>query len=292
MKYSIRTLRMLVRARRKCRWLKLHWLWSATGILIFAGIIVLISSQNLEHAAQTGDYLSGFAGSLAFLWIIASFQQQGKELKLQRQELSLQREALKLQTLELKNMGTYAALEQVAAIIQSAKEALKDSKAKITNPFDLTTLYMIDPSWKVMFKSTNPQTVFDAWTRWQTIESAARQFLASLCSAGKLYLQNTGSFNIDYNRKDEKFFYIYYPQLSKIPHLADYAGLGNSIANFSFMTEPGLKSIQLAGLTAVRLYLADDVIKEEGFQKLIDYHKEKNKKLPKITESYLTMGST
>lgn len=41
------------------------------------------------EAAQTGDFIAGFAGSLAFIWLVAGFHLQRKELKEQREEFQV-----------------------------------------------------------------------------------------------------------------------------------------------------------------------------------------------------------
>jgi hypothetical protein len=66
-----------------------HWFEFVTLIILaFAGAILLFT-KNLEQASQIGELISGFAAALAFLWLIASFQFQSREIASQREELKI-----------------------------------------------------------------------------------------------------------------------------------------------------------------------------------------------------------
>ena len=243
MKYTYK--RKLVYIRKLLRVYKDQWLkFTTIGIFIIA-FLVLALSDKISDAAQFGDYLAGFAGSLAFLWLVASFSQQGKELALQRRELSLQRKALELQTNELRNMGEFAALEQVNHIIESALKKLKDGPEATNNPSKLIMACMPSEEWKIIIESTNPKEVFDAYKAYGDKTGPVHQFIASTASAARLYLKATGNIHVDYTLPDIKFLYINKPWIEKIPHISEYSGTIFPVVESVFLIEPGMKSMDL-----------------------------------------------
>lgn len=103
---------------------KENWHLITTVALFFVFIVVFLFFT-LADAYHIGSYISGFASSLAFIWLIASYQQQSKELQLQRSELVLQRQSLDNQSKELDQLGKYAALEQMARMIDFFEKSLE-----------------------------------------------------------------------------------------------------------------------------------------------------------------------
>jgi len=89
--------------------------------------------------ADVGQFVSGIAGALAFLWIILAYRQQSRQLELQRRELQLQRRelimsraALQLQAQELKN-SVEQQRELVSVTRQQVEaelEALREQRGK------------------------------------------------------------------------------------------------------------------------------------------------------------------
>lgn len=61
------------------------------GFAIFVGLNGQPFFSPLLSPNEVGDFLAGFAGALAFVWIIAAIFMQHEELKLQRKELALTR---------------------------------------------------------------------------------------------------------------------------------------------------------------------------------------------------------
>lgn len=53
-----------------------------------------------EKIADVGQLISGIAGAIAFIWLVAAFLQQGSQLAMQREELKLTRRELALQRQE------------------------------------------------------------------------------------------------------------------------------------------------------------------------------------------------
>ncbi len=114
---------------------------------------------------ELGDTLAGFAGALAFVWIIITVWIQGHELREQRKELELTRSELKLareaQEKQLEVMQMQADIfedEKIARNEDRARRELDESLNRIgTQIFDLTL-------WPLKWKYANERTygsVFD-----------------------------------------------------------------------------------------------------------------------------------
>ena len=72
------------------------WGWACTAVVFIVAIIVGVCAKpnntiwpisNLS-ANEWGEFISGVAGSLAFIWLIVTVRIQANELELQRQELA------------------------------------------------------------------------------------------------------------------------------------------------------------------------------------------------------------
>lgn len=72
-------------------------IWFLTVVIIIFAVVIPVFYKDLSIIANLGSYFSGVTSALAFIWLIAGFLQQSKELKLQREELTLQRRSLELQ---------------------------------------------------------------------------------------------------------------------------------------------------------------------------------------------------
>lgn len=104
-----------------------RWPWILTGAVTVGVVGVGVYVRTLSDLNHIGGILAGYASAVAFIWLIAAYVQQGYELKLQREELSLQRQALEHQRVELKKMGKYAALQQVAQILHQFEQSLSNN---------------------------------------------------------------------------------------------------------------------------------------------------------------------
>jgi hypothetical protein len=282
MKYSNK--RRLVSIRRVFRASKSHWLILTTIAIIASAFLVFVLSKKISDAAMFGDFLAGFVGSLAFLWLVASFRQQGTELALQRDELSLQRRALELQTKELRNMGEFAALEQVNHIIESTLKKLSDGPEGTNKPSKLLMSCMPSEEWKILLESTDPKEVVDAYKEYLEKTGPAHQFVASIASASRLYLKATGNTYVDFSLPDIKFLYINKSWIEKIPHISAYSNFIFPVAESLTLIEPGIKSMNLAGFIAMQKLFSTNIMKEDGIKELIEYHKNNNKELPAIAK--------
>ena len=95
------------------------WGWVLTGgVLLFGGVLGFIPTCDSAGDCQSkfaafwsappneiGDTLAGFAGALAFIWIIVTVMLQSKELKAQREELRLTRSEMEEQRKATQDMA-------------------------------------------------------------------------------------------------------------------------------------------------------------------------------------------
>ncbi|WP_036552024.1 hypothetical protein [Neptunomonas japonica] len=89
---------------------------------IFTITVIQSVSLTSGHVSTIGDFISGIAGALAFLWLVHGYRMQRVELQLQRKELELQRHALNNQVTELKQMSKFASYEQINNLLIDAKK--------------------------------------------------------------------------------------------------------------------------------------------------------------------------
>ncbi len=76
--------------------------------------------------ADMGQFISGVAGALAFLWLVLAYRQQNHQLEMQQQELKLQRRELALQRAETKRLADEAQA-QVEVLKQTRAGAARDA---------------------------------------------------------------------------------------------------------------------------------------------------------------------
>ena len=233
--------------------LKESWAWLLTGVVVVAAVAGFFFLPDMSMRSQFGDYLSGFAGAVAFIWLIAAYLQQGNELRLQREELSLQRQSLDLQREELKKMSKYAAMEQVAHLLDQFDRSLHEnpnSPVKTANDFPVAFMTGMQ-LWKTITESPNPNEVFKAYTEWMKIEGPAKEFLARLVTATELYCEASGKNILPQGNSPAERIYFGHQALLDIPYIRHYIGAASTLATAVLSTEPGLDRIQLAGLCAM-----------------------------------------
>jgi hypothetical protein len=260
-----------------------QFLWLATIIIVVAAAIVYWLSPTAEVAGQSGDFVAGFSAALAFLWLIAGFRLQSKEIKLQRKELRLQRKALQNQAKELKNAAKFASLNQIASLLAKFDERISSSGVEISHASGLINAWTTGMShWKQMFESHDIELVHRRYLDWMKIEGVTRSYLSTIATAMKLYIEHHSTMQFDPNKPDEEFILIYQPLVSKAPYLSEHFGTAYMMANFVFMYAPGLKVIQLAGLTASSKLLGASIFKQDALKKIKEEVLASNCTLPAV----------
>ena len=240
-----------------------------TGAVLAAAIAVFALAPDMTTRSQLGDYLSGFANAIAFIWLIAAYMQQGRELGLQRQEIALQRQSLNLQRDELKKMGKYAGLAQVAHLLEQFDQSLKvDPNAPAKSASELPIAFMNGIGlWKTLTESEDPNAVLDAYIKWMKIYAPCVEFVARVASAVDLYCEAAGEVAIFPGAQPADRIFFGFEQIRAIPHISNYAGSAYAIASNMVLIAPGLDRIQLAGLEAAEKIMPG-VAKAEALQEL------------------------
>ncbi len=88
-----------------------------------------------ERVADIGQFVSGLAGAIAFIWIVAAYLQQSSQLRMQRQELMMQRRELELQRGETKRLADEANA-QVAVLKQTSTTARADAFTRMLELYE------------------------------------------------------------------------------------------------------------------------------------------------------------
>jgi len=227
-------------------------LYIITGIVILMAILVQFNCT-IEKSAQIGDWLAGFAGTLAFLWLIAGFQQQKKQLVIQSEELKLQREAIQLQAKELKGIGKFSALEQVRKIVENAVNDIEGSDSPIKKINEIVSFLMNKDfvnNLDIFFDSKDRTLIFEKYQVWAVQEAELRKFIARISTALKIYLEQSLDEDIEYNIDDLSFLKKNIHHIKSIPYLNELDGIMQGFVMLFVSSEPMLKKIQLAGLSA------------------------------------------
>jgi hypothetical protein len=213
---------------------------------------VLVVAPNLETLSQIGGFLSGFAGTLAFIWLVAAYLMQGQELRLQRQELAMQRQAMEQQRNEWKKMGKYAALEQVARILDQYDQSLsRGSVEGIRSVNDLSTAFMNGMKlWNTITEHQDPNTVFEAYTNWMQIDGACEEFLNRFVSAVEMYEGATDTAVLPAAGSSIQRLDFAPDVLMNIPIIRHYSGTAKLLATNLFLCEPGRDLLRLKGFEA------------------------------------------
>lgn len=123
-------------------------------VVAVTGLNVLVLRENplAVKLQDFGQWLSGVASALAFIWLIVSYFQQGEELELQRQELAATREQLALQKAEMARLADEAARQakSVEATEQHARGDTFMRLSELAQAIEATLLRSLDAS---LFKS-------------------------------------------------------------------------------------------------------------------------------------------
>lgn len=250
-------------------WKTVPWILSALLVTAVSAMLFLLDDPNELGAA--GSVLGGAASALAFIWLVAAYLIQSKELSLQRHELSLQRQAIELQQEELSRISKYSALAQISHLLEQFDSSVRDNANVPANSVNemhgvlMTTMQ----SWKTIMESSNVQAKFDAYTKWQATEIVCHNFLDRLLSAVRIYEEASGVKLIADESSSEKAIYYGYNDFRTIPFVQHYADVARGIAETLMFTEPGRDRVKLAGLQATD-ELMPNVVRPEAIKELED----------------------
>jgi hypothetical protein len=247
------------------------WPWLLTAVAIIVGILSFFLAD-MQGRSQLGEFLAGFASVIAFIWLIAAYLQQGQELIMQREELALQRNTLDLQREELKKMGKYAALQQIAHVFEKYEQQLQQLSNKGD---DIPHIIAELPSaftkgmvlWKTILESTNDKDIYDAYIKWAGIESVCIGFLDQMVTAIELYEEAIDTIIIPRQGNSAIRLYSSPNSLRNIPFIRNYIGISEMLSSQIVLMEPGLDKIKLKSLEALNKLLPG-VVKEKALSEL------------------------
>jgi len=259
-------------------------------VLILAVAFIVYISKDIEKAAQIGDFLAGFAGALAFLWLIESFRQQQYEIKMQKEEIKMQRKALELQAEELKNANKIATYNHIQQLSTESIFELYNANIGIKTHSELFNIFFKDLSkYKIIFsESEDKEEIVKAWMEWWNIEQSVNIFVSKIAFALKLYIeyktnvQTTSKMNIDYIE-------AHLEEMKEIPYLEQFYGTFKNLIIPMKVSIPYLNLFRLSGTLALMID-QDDTLKEEmnkqTFKELLKSLDDNNIEYPNIYSIY------
>jgi hypothetical protein len=228
------------------------WPWILSGIIIIVVIISALLADTLEHLDQIGGFISGIAGALAFIWLVAAYLLQSQELRLQRNELALQRASLDAQREEIKKMGKYAALEQISKMLEQFESSLANNTSNFPkSSFALPQAFIEDMKfWKDILESSDMNYANELHIKWMAIITPCKAFLDRVVLVVTLYEEATGESLLLHSGTPAEQIYFSKGVLRNIPFLNQYIGTAELLSTYLFKYEPGLDKIELAGFSA------------------------------------------
>ncbi|UMA65399.1 hypothetical protein LVO79_02740 [Roseivivax marinus] len=270
------------KVRQKATHFIQNWNWYLSGLLAVLALFFYTFLPDIESKAQHGDFVAGFASALAFIWLIASFNQQKAELGLQRNELAMQRAAIEEQSKAMAVSAEYDLLSGCMLEIDNFQRELEKTPNTV-NSINEISIALTDgvKYWKTILESTDPEVISEAYMKWTPIEISAHSFTKAYVSACNRYFDFK---QLDVTASDDPIAYVIQNESSirKIPQIGNYAGMAYVIANFLSTTEPGLKKISLAGSCALSLSSNNAMFETEYINGLIKYIKDRDGDFPKI----------
>ena len=250
--------------------LRTNWPWVLTVAILAAGVAAYALIPEPVNRGVFGDFVSGFVGALAFVWLIAAHLQQGTELRLQREELALQRAALNQQKEEFKGIHKSATLDQVYRVLEQFDASVRGNSAlKIAGANDLGSAFVgTMPLWKTIIDSDKPQAVFEAYSKWLPIHGLCVEFLERVVSAIELYDEAVGKSHLPGGPTTASRIYSAGAEaLTAIPYVRHYAVGAYMVSTNLVLMEPGINRLLLAGLEATDK-LTPGAIKADGLADL------------------------
>ncbi len=214
---SFRNRRYIVQALKQ---ISSHWLGYATASILLAALLVVVISDDPN---EVGDFVAGFAGALAFLWLIASFRMQGSELMMQREELALQRKAIQLQTKELKEVTRLSVLENVRIMLEDAKSLLSEKNDINSLSFqlgiELFSEFGTQESLRLNEMAKKPEELLASHCDFFETFNLSRNYVSKVSAIVSFYLTYAGV-RVEKEKSAEKIVIEYAGAVSSVPYLA------------------------------------------------------------------------
>jgi hypothetical protein len=250
-------------------WITKHLPTLLTWAVLILAVVLAGNAESLEKLNQIGGFVAGFSGALAFIWLVAAYRLQSQELGLQREELALQRASLDAQREELRKMGKYAAMEQIAKILNQFEDSIAKSADGMPKTVGELPVAIANGMihWKTIFESADKQLVHDLHMQWQKTLAPCQEFLARVASAVELYEEAAGKVLLPPGKSPASRIYFSIESIRDIPFVRNYAGIAQMVATELFLLEPGLDAIALRGFEATDSIMPG-IVKAEALEEL------------------------
>lgn len=180
-------------------------------------------------------------------------------------------------------MSKYSSLDQISGMLDVFNSSLHYKGLEKVNTIDDLTIAFVQgiEEWKKILESSNPHQIYDAYIRWMKVYAVCAQFISIVANAINLYAES-GDISVVKYKTNEAFIKYNCLKISQIPHVQQYIGTANSLAEFMVNLEPGIKRINLAGLEATEKIMPNVVDK-----KMLDALRKEIEELDKRTENKL-----
>ncbi|MBL4898976.1 MAG: hypothetical protein JKX76_04910 [Colwellia sp.] len=171
-------------------------------IIFFALSLAINKGFNELSLNEVGDFFAGFAGVIAFLWIIVTVLLQNRDLNLQYQEIKGLKVASENQARSLLSAEVFKALEYVNQQFSQKSKYIKDRRECVDQEIrDFMLKYPSDRSPEIIFKAK--LDISEVW--------------------GYFIKQDVRKLYIDIEDIKEEFEYVAYLKLQTIIYQMDLA---------------------------------------------------------------------
>lgn len=248
---------------------RVSWEWCATLAVISLSVSLFLRITELSRLAEIGEFISGFASILAFMWLVIGLRSQASDLRLQREELALQRIAMERLAAESTNATKINSLTQIETLLERAVKKFQREFPEWGQPKDVLDSWMLGmKNWKSILESTNAEQVSSLFSEWIKIDGAARFYLASIAIAMKLFMEHHLRIEFDQSVSDEVLVSSNWEACNSAPIIAEHIGVAQAIAKLFQQNSNATRSIQYAGVVALAKIAGYDLNEDGKFAEL------------------------
>ena len=210
-----------------------RWPWFLTGVVLAAAVLAGIVCEGWPSAEAVGSFVAGFAGAVAFIWLVAGYFQQKDELALQREELRAQRESLDLQKVELHRMAVHGALGQMAIMLSDFDHRLPGLAIAGLSGYEDIGRELAErlDALERAIRLDRAELIIEGYASWVQVESIALRFLASIQMGAELYQRHAEGFGLDPEPDPVLFLLKNDGSLRTVPHISDRMHAGRELAS-------------------------------------------------------------
>jgi len=257
--------------------LQRSWPWILTVALLLVAVGTIYFLHKLSDRALVGDFVSGFAGAAALIWLVAGYVQQNSELRLQRKELQLQRKELKLQrhSMELQReemvkLARHSALAEIYRILDRARQQVREAEISgVKTPADLIgqSLAAVPQILESFDSAQNTDQRLELTNEWMKFDLTIRQYLGGVASAARLLAAADPEVSLANYDDVVEFVHFNKEQISRMPHLEQEYGVATGLALHYWLLSPARDELQYRCLLATQ-EISPNGVKQEAIDEL------------------------